>query len=98
LLLRWSGPIAVTCVSDALRQVTILAAFAVEEDEGIFRPLDVILVTLLWSMFADIGDSGTPATVTSLFYLGDARLLVLMSCLYLYYRLAYSHLPDLPRT
>jgi hypothetical protein len=36
--------------------------------------------------------------VTSLFYLGDARLLVLMSCLYLYYRLAYSHLPDLPRT
>jgi hypothetical protein len=37
-------------------------------------------------------------SVTSLFYLGDARLLVLMSCLYLYYRLAYSHLPDLPRT
>jgi hypothetical protein len=33
------------------------------------------------------------ANVTSLFYLGDARLLVLMSCLYLYYRLAYSHLP-----
>jgi hypothetical protein len=66
LLLRWSGPIAVTCVSDALRQVMILAAFAVEEDEGIFRPLDVILVTLLWSTFADIGDSGTPATMRAL--------------------------------
>jgi hypothetical protein len=36
--------------------------------------------------------------VTSLSYLGIARLLVLMSRLYLYYRLAYSHLPDLPRT
>jgi hypothetical protein len=36
--------------------------------------------------------------VTSLSYLGTARLLVLMSRLYLYYRLAYSHLPDLPRT
>jgi hypothetical protein len=36
--------------------------------------------------------------VTSLFYLGNARLLVLMPRLYLYYRLAYSHLPDLPRT
>jgi hypothetical protein len=35
---------------------------------------------------------------TSLSYLGDARLLVLMSRLYLYYRLAYSHLPDLSRT
>jgi hypothetical protein len=37
-------------------------------------------------------------SVTSLSYLGNARLLVLMSRLYLYYRLAYSHLPDLPRT
>jgi hypothetical protein len=37
-------------------------------------------------------------TVTSLSYLGIARLLVLMSRLYLYYRLAYSHLPDLSRT
>jgi hypothetical protein len=36
--------------------------------------------------------------VTSLSYLGDARLLVLMSRLYLYYRLAYLHLPDLSRT
>jgi hypothetical protein len=36
--------------------------------------------------------------VTSLSYLGIVRLLVLMSRLYLYYRLAYSHLPDLPRT
>jgi hypothetical protein len=36
--------------------------------------------------------------VTSLSYLGDARLLVLMFRLYLYYRLAYPHLPDLPRT
>jgi hypothetical protein len=36
--------------------------------------------------------------VTSLSYLGIARLLVLMSRLYLYYRLAYSHLPDLSRT
>jgi hypothetical protein len=37
-------------------------------------------------------------TVTSLSYLGIARLLVLMSRLYLYYRLAYSHLLDLSRT
>jgi hypothetical protein len=36
--------------------------------------------------------------VTSLSYLGDARLLVLMFRFYLYYRLAYPHLPDLPRT
>jgi hypothetical protein len=36
--------------------------------------------------------------VTSLSYLGIARLLVLMSRLYLYYRLAYSHLLDLSRT
>jgi hypothetical protein len=37
-------------------------------------------------------------SVTSLSYLGDARLLVLMFRFYLYYRLAYPHLPDLPRT
>jgi hypothetical protein len=37
-------------------------------------------------------------TVMSLSYLGIARLLVLMPRLYLYYRLAYSHLPDLSRT
>jgi hypothetical protein len=36
--------------------------------------------------------------VTSLSYLGDARLLVLMFRFYLYYRLAYPHLPDLPQT
>jgi len=40
LLLRWSRPIAVACVSGALRQVTILTAFAAKEDEGVFRPLD----------------------------------------------------------
>jgi hypothetical protein len=38
------------------------------------------------------------ASVTSLSYLGDARLLVLMFRFYLYYRLTYPHLPDLPRT
>jgi hypothetical protein len=63
LLLRWSRPIAVACVSGALRQITILTALAAEEDERILWPLDVILVTLLWSTFADIGDSGTPPTM-----------------------------------
>jgi hypothetical protein len=40
----------------------------------------------------------TGRNVTSLSYLGIARLLVLMSRLYLYYRLTYSHLPDLSWT
>jgi len=64
LLLGWrGGPIALACVSGALRQITILTAFAAEEDERILRPLDVILIPLLWSTFADIGDCGTPATM-----------------------------------
>jgi hypothetical protein len=46
------------------------------------------------ALWADAG----AVCVTSLSYLGNARLLVLMSRLYLYYRLTYSHLPDLSRT
>jgi hypothetical protein len=45
-----------------------------------------------------LGNEAGKGVVTSLFYLGDARLLVLMFRFYLYYRLAYPHLPDLPRT
>ena len=51
------------CVSGALRLITVLTAFAAEEDERVLWPLDVILITLLWSTFTDIGDCGTPSTM-----------------------------------
>jgi hypothetical protein len=47
-------PIALACVSGALHQIAVLAAFAAEKDECVLRPLDVILVTLLWSALADV--------------------------------------------
>jgi len=61
LLGGWSGHIALACVSSALRQITVLTTFAAEEDERVLRPLDVILVTLLRSALAYIGDGGAPA-------------------------------------
>jgi len=66
LLLRWlRGHIALAYISSALRQIAILTAFAAEEDERVLGPLDVILVTLLRTAFADVGDGGAPATVTA---------------------------------
>lgn len=56
-------PIALACFSGALRQIAVLAAFTAEKDERVLRPLDVILVALLRSSLADVGDGGAPATV-----------------------------------